>query len=288
MGDSDAALKRRVAAMEAALGALAAELATAQGRTTALEGGSDSALAAMAAAVTAQASVTQAQADATRAAAEASAKPKVPGVAAVPPVRAAYNLALALADRPDASSDTAVRDTWHAAWARRALQHRPAWHGEPVAILGGAAGGVEAEHAAGAASAVAAALGAAACNAPGARGTDPAPALDTTTASGLALGARPKAGSLRPAAAAALGAHMWQWLGAGARPLAPSRWHVRATEAVALACGHAEVRQALQALAAGGGFAGPGTGSGSPPAHCAPGGSIAGAGAGVAGGGCGI
>eukprot|EP00937_MAST-01D_sp_MAST-1D-sp2_P001108 g1108.t1 len=127
MGDSDAALKRRVAAMEAAPGALAAELATAQGRITALEGGSDSALAAMAAAVTAQAGATQAQAGATRAATEAGAKPKVPGVAAVTPVRAACSLALALADGPDVSSDTTVRDTWHAAWARRALHHRPEW-----------------------------------------------------------------------------------------------------------------------------------------------------------------
>ena len=97
MGDSDAALKRQIVAMEVALGSLTAELAIAQDRIATLEGGSDSALAVMAAAVTAQASVTQAQADATRAAAEAGAKPKVPGVATVPPVRAAYSLALALA-----------------------------------------------------------------------------------------------------------------------------------------------------------------------------------------------
>eukprot|EP00937_MAST-01D_sp_MAST-1D-sp2_P006206 g6206.t1 len=150
MGDSDAALKRRVAAMEAALGGLSAELAAAQDRIAALEGGSDSALAAMAASVTAQASATQAQADATRAAAEAAAKPKVPDVAAVPPMRAAYSLALALTDGPDIGSDTSVRDTWHAAWARRALQHRPAWRGKLVAALDGAAGEVKVEHTAGA------------------------------------------------------------------------------------------------------------------------------------------
>ena len=68
MGDSDAALKRRVAAIETALGSLSAELAAAKDRITALEGGGDSALTAMAAAVAAQASATQAQADAARAA----------------------------------------------------------------------------------------------------------------------------------------------------------------------------------------------------------------------------
>ena len=48
MGDSDstAALKRHMAAMEAALSTLTTELSAAQDRIAALEGGSDSALAA--------------------------------------------------------------------------------------------------------------------------------------------------------------------------------------------------------------------------------------------------
>ena len=137
MGDSDstAALKRRMAAMEAALSALTTELSAAQDRIAALEGGSDSALAAMAAAVTAQASATQAQADATRAAAEARAKPDMPDIAGMSPARATYALALALAGGPAVAAATAVHDSWHATWALRALQHRPAWRGELVAII---------------------------------------------------------------------------------------------------------------------------------------------------------
>ena len=128
MGDSDstAALKRHMAAMEAALSTLTTELSTAQDRIAALEGGSDSALAAMAAAVMAQASATQAQAGAARAAAEARTEPGAPGVADTQPMSAACDLALALAGGPGVDADTAARDTWHAAWARRALQHRPA------------------------------------------------------------------------------------------------------------------------------------------------------------------
>ena len=61
MGDSDAALKRRLAAMEEALGEVQAALAEAQGEIAELQGRNDGALAAMAAAVTAQASATQAQ-----------------------------------------------------------------------------------------------------------------------------------------------------------------------------------------------------------------------------------
>ena len=184
MGDSDstAALKRRMAAMEAALSTLTTELSAAQDRIAALEGGSDSALAAMAAAVAAQASATQAQADATRAAAEAQTKPDAPDVAGTPPMRAAYDLALALADGPSVVAGTAVRDTWHAAWARRALRHRPAWRGELVAVLDGEYGDTKVEHAAGAADAVIAALETAASNATGARATDPAPALTAVTA----------------------------------------------------------------------------------------------------------
>ena len=126
LSDVEAAVSALRADLDARDAALRAELAAAHDRIAALEGSSDGALAAMAAAVAAQAGATQAQADATRAAAEAGAKPTVPDVASVPPMRAAYSLALALADGPDVGSDTAVRDTWHAAWARRALQHRPA------------------------------------------------------------------------------------------------------------------------------------------------------------------
>eukprot|EP00937_MAST-01D_sp_MAST-1D-sp2_P003737 g3737.t1 len=125
MGDSDAAPKRQAVTMEAALCALTAELATVQNRIAALGGGSDSALAAVTAAVVAQASATQAQAGAPRAAAEAGAKPDVPGVAATPPMRAAYNLALAFAGRPGASAGTAVRDTALAEAAARSAHNVP-------------------------------------------------------------------------------------------------------------------------------------------------------------------
>ena len=67
-------------------------------------------------------------------------------------MRAAYDLALALADGPGVDAGTAVRDTWHAAWARRALQHRPAWRGELAAILDGEHGNTKVEHASGAGS----------------------------------------------------------------------------------------------------------------------------------------
>ena len=46
MGDSDAAMKRRLAVMEAALGEVQAALAEAQGEIAALQGRSDGALAA--------------------------------------------------------------------------------------------------------------------------------------------------------------------------------------------------------------------------------------------------
>ena len=121
MGDSDAGLKRRVATMEAALDEVRAELADARAEIATLQGRSDGALAAMAAAVTAQASATQAQADATRAAAEARAKPDTPDITGMSPMRAAYALALALADGPAVAAGTDIRGSWHAAWALRAL-----------------------------------------------------------------------------------------------------------------------------------------------------------------------
>ena len=65
-------------------------------------------------------------------------------------MRAAYALALALADGPAVVAGTDVRDSWHAAWALRALQHRPAWHGELVIVLDSEHGTTEVENAGGA------------------------------------------------------------------------------------------------------------------------------------------
>ena len=115
MGDSYAALKRHMAAMEAALSTLTTELAEVQDRIATLEGGSDSALAVMVAAVTVQASAMQAQADATRAAAEARTKPGMLDITDMSPARATCAFALALAGRPAMGAGTGMRDSWHAA-----------------------------------------------------------------------------------------------------------------------------------------------------------------------------
>ena len=98
MGDADstAALKRRVAAMEAALSALTAELSTAQDRIAAVEGGGDGALAA---AVREQTAAIRAAA----ATANAEAKPDVPPEFAAAPMcmaPACHAAALALQAGP--------------------------------------------------------------------------------------------------------------------------------------------------------------------------------------------
>ena len=111
MGDTDAALKRRVAAVEAALDSLRADLG-------ARSDARDAAVTELVAAVREQTTAIRAAA----ATANAEAKPDVPPEFAAVPMRmapACHAAALALQAGPAVNAGTDLRDSWPAVWAQR-------------------------------------------------------------------------------------------------------------------------------------------------------------------------
>eukprot|EP00937_MAST-01D_sp_MAST-1D-sp2_P001697 g1697.t1 len=119
MGDSDAALKRRVAAMEAAPGSLRADFgARSDARGTAVTE--------LVAAVREQTAAIRTAA----ATANAEAKPGVPPGFAATPMRmapACHAAAPVLQAGPAVAPGTDLRGSWPAVWAQRAVRQHAAW-----------------------------------------------------------------------------------------------------------------------------------------------------------------